>query len=152
MDKASALAILSWHYDAPYELYNPDPGNVEEELRAFLDPQNAYYAITDERGDLAAHCCFGPEAQVRGGDYRAPALDVGLGVRPDLTDQGRGLVYVAAVLGFARRTLGPAAFRVTVAQFNERALRVCGNAGFQRVQTFRREEDGRAFVVLFREA
>jgi len=73
-------------------------------------------------------------------------------VRPDLTDQGRGLAYVNAVLGFARCALGRTAFRVTVAESKERALRVCENAGFQRVQTFRREEDGRAFVVLLREA
>jgi len=150
MDEASARAILAWRYDAPYTLYNADPGNIEEDVQVFLNPQNAYYSITHEHGDLVAYCCFGAEARVPGGDYGADALDVGMGVRPDLTGQGRGLTYITAVLGFARRTFAPRGFRVTVAEFNERALRVWERAGFRPVQTFRRAQDGRAFVVLSR--
>jgi RimJ/RimL family protein N-acetyltransferase len=74
-----------------------------------------------------------------------------MSVRPDLTGQGRGHTYVSALLNFARRTFAPAAFRVTVAKFNKRALRVWEKAGFRPMQTFRRERDGMAFVVLVRE-
>jgi len=150
MDGASARAILTWRYDAPYTLYNPDPGDIEEDVKVFQDPQNAYYSITDECGDLVAYCCFGAEARVPGGDYGADALDVGMGVRPDLTGQGQGLTYITAVLGFARCTFAPRGFRVTVAEFNKRALRGWEKAGFRPVQTFRRTQDGRAFVVLMR--
>ena len=99
-----------------------------------------------------ANCCFGPDAQVPGGDYEAAALDIGLGLRPDLTGQGRGLHYASAVCDFARNTLAPAEFRVTVARFNRRARRVWENAGFVRVQTFERQPDGLPFVVLTRDA
>ena len=151
MDQANARTILNWRYDAPYDLYNPDSEDVEGVVQVFLDPQNVYYTMADEDRDLVAYCCFGPDGRVRGGDYRAAALDVGLGMRPDLTGQGRGLVVVDAVLDFARRTFTATAFRATVAEFNKRALRVWEKAGFRRVQTFQRERDGRTFVVLMRE-
>jgi len=150
MDRATALEVLRWHYDAPYDLYNLDAYDVEETLDDLLDPENAYYALRDERDELVAFCCFGPDAQVPGGDYTAAALDVGLGVRPDLTGQGSGLDYVLAVLGFATAGYKPAAFRVTVALFNQRARRVWEKAGFAEVQRFRRGSDGRTFVIMMR--
>ena len=148
MDKASARAISEWRYDAPYDIYNIASDNVEKEMQLFLDPQNAYHTITDEQGDLVAYCCFGPDGQVSGGDYSAAALDIGLGARPDLTGQGRGLTYVNAVLHFARRAFPPTAFRVTVAEFNQRARRVWEKAGFRPVQAFQRSGDGMSFVIL----
>jgi len=151
MNEVNARTILNWRYAAPYDLYNSDTDNAAEGVRGFLDPQNAYQSITDERGDLVAYCCFGPDAWVPGGDYRVNALDIGMGMRPDLTGQGHGLSYVKIVLGFGRRAFAPTAFRVTVAEFNKRALRVWEKAGFRTVQVFQKEQDNRVFVVLTRE-
>lgn len=150
MDEASARAILTWRYEAPYDLYNLEPGDVEEAVQFFLDPQNGYQSMADEQGELVAYCCFGLDARVSGGDYDAPALDIGLGVRPDRTGQGRGLEYVRAVLGLAQRTVAPDTLRVTVAEFNKRAQKVWWQAGFRPVQRFVRSQDGRPFVVLLR--
>jgi ribosomal-protein-alanine N-acetyltransferase len=147
MDNARASALLTWRYESPYDLYNLNPDD-EEAKGSFLDPRNDYHAILDDRGNLVAFCCFGLDARVPGGDYECPALDIGLGVRPDLTGQGNGHRYVESVLGFARRRFAPATFRVTIAGFNQRALRVWERAGFRPVQRFEREPDGRAFVVL----
>lgn len=152
VDEASARAFLTWRYDPPYELYNIEPAELDLEILFFLDPRNGYFSIFNEAGALVAFCCFGRDACVPGGDYSAPALDIGLGVRPDLTGQGHGLTYVEAVLEFARKTYALAFFRVTVAEFNKRALRVWKKAGFQPVQTFARQHDGLVFVVLAREA
>lgn len=152
MDEAIARAILTWHYEAPYDLYNLDQGDPEASVRFFLDAQNGYWAIVDELGDLAAYCCFGLDARVPGGDYGMPALDIGLGVRPDLTGQGNGHLFVSAVLGFAQHTSAQESLRVTVAQFNERARRVWQQAGFFPVQRFERQQDGRLFVILVRQA
>jgi ribosomal-protein-alanine N-acetyltransferase len=151
MDEVSAHAILNWRYDAPYDLYNPASGEVEEGVRNFLALHNAYHTIADVHGDLVAYCCFGPDAQVPGGDYGADALDIGMGMHPKLTGQGRGLGIITAVLDFAQRTYAPRAFRATIAAFNQRALHVCEKAGFRPVQTFQRDQDARAFVVLMRE-
>jgi RimJ/RimL family protein N-acetyltransferase len=152
MDGAAAREIVAWHYEAPYDIYDLGLEDEEQVVNCFLDPENAYHAIFDQTGSLAAYCCFGAEGQVPGGHYSDPALDVGLGVRPDLTGQGLGSAFVCAVLRFAQRELAPAAFRVTVAEFNERAVRVWKKAGFGPVQRFGRTFDGMPFVVLTREA
>jgi ribosomal-protein-alanine N-acetyltransferase len=152
LDEAGARAILTWRYEAPYDLYNLDSGDMEASVRFFLDPQNGYQAVVDGEGDLVAYCCFGLDAQVPGGDYGVDALDVGLGVRPDLIGQGRGFRYVEAVLSFAQHTFAPGALRVTVAEFNQRARRVWQKAGFQPVQRFLRQQDNRPFVTLMRHA
>jgi RimJ/RimL family protein N-acetyltransferase len=151
LDETNARAILNWRYDPPYDVYDEGTDDSEKTLQTFLDPRNAYYAITDDREGLVAYCCFGPDAQVPGGDYGAAALDIGLGVRPDLTGQGHGHCYVDTVLGFGRRTFAPSAFRVTIAAFNQRALTVWKRAGFRPVQAFQRTGDGLAFVMLARE-
>ena len=69
-----------------------------------------------------------------------PALDIGLGVRPDLTGKGRGSDYLNAVIDFAQRTYGPERLRVTIAAFNTRARRVWEGAGFQRSRHFRADQ------------
>lgn len=151
IDEASVRAILSWRYESPYDIYDLDSAG-EEEIKFFLDSQNGYYSLTDEQGELVAYCCFGLEGQVPGGDYGADALDIGLGMRPDLTGQGRGYLFVKAVLDFGRKSFNPTAFRVTIAEFNQRALRVWQRAGFRPVQMFQRKPDGTAFAILLREA
>ena len=148
MDEASARQTLTWRYEPPYDFYNPNPDDADEVMQYLLDPRNAYYAITDDGGELVGYCCFGLDARVPGGDYSADALDVGLRMRPDLTGQGRGLGFVTAILDFARQTFNPQAFRVTVATFNTRALRVYEKAGFEYVQVFGREKDGLEFAIM----
>ena len=148
MGEISASAILGWRYDPPYDIYNLASDDVESVVQSMMDPQNAYFSITDEKGELAAYCCFGREGQVPGGDYSSDALDIGMGVRPELTGRGLGHEFVDSVLDFAGTTFAPHMYRVTVAEFNERALRVWEKAGFQRPERFQRDRDKRPFVIL----
>lgn len=150
MDEASAREIHSWCYEPPYDVYNAAPDESETFMRSLLDSAYAYHAITDEQGELVGYCCFGADARVPGGDYDTDTLNIGLGLRPDLTGQGRGLAFFEAILDFARRTFGPQALRVTVAAFSQRAMRVYEKAGFERMQTFRSESDVE-FVILVSE-
>lgn len=71
-----------------------------------------------------------------------------MGIRPDLTGQGKGAVYAKAVLEFAESLFNPKAFRVTIAAFNKRAIRVWQKLGFEHQQSFERETDGMQFIVL----
>ncbi len=146
MDEVNAREIARWQYDSPYDIYNL--GDIDEAIQYVIDPQNALYSITDEADDLIGFCSFGLDGQVPGGDYSAEGLDIGMGIRPDLTGQGRGSNCVAAVLDFALRSFSAEHIRVTIAAFNQRALRVWEKNGFQRVQTFRKGGSDRKFIIL----
>ncbi len=72
-----------------------------------------------------------------GGDYNGyNALDVGLGLRPDLTGRGMGLAFLQAILDFAKRQYETDRFRATITAFNRRSLRIFEKAGFRPLQTF----------------
>jgi [ribosomal protein S18]-alanine N-acetyltransferase len=134
---SDARAISCWRYEEPYSIYDGDPTSVD----AILQPRLSYHSVYDESGDLAGYFCFGADAQVASGKrlgvYEAePALDVGLGMRPDLTGRGLGAEFVHAGLRFARETYSPPAFRLTVAAFNRRAISVYERVGFETVGTF----------------
>lgn len=151
MDETNARSILGWQYDGPYSFYNPNPSELERDLQTLTNPNNLYYAITKGDGILVAYYCFGREAQVTGGDYSDNALDIGCGVRPDLTGRGFGHAVINAGLSFGLYKFAPRAFRAAVAVFNQRALRLCEKTGFSPLQTFRRETDEREFVIMIRE-
>jgi ribosomal-protein-alanine N-acetyltransferase len=147
MDEASAREICTWCYEPPYDFYNPNSA-TEACVRHLLDPSGTYYAITDGDGTLVGYCCFGADAQVPGGTYDEPALDIGLGMRPALTGQGHGDNFFAAIVDFALLALAPRRLRVTVAAFNRRAMRVYERAGFRPVESFGRSGDGAEFVIM----
>ncbi len=139
MNEADAQAIMTWHYEEPYAIYNMD--SDLEDTAEMLDRRSPHYAVRDEQGELIGFFSFGTSAQPW--DTNEPALytenktiDVGLGMRPDLTGKGLGLAFVNAGLAFAREQFVPEHFRLFVLTFNERAIRVYEQAGFQRVQVF----------------
>jgi [ribosomal protein S18]-alanine N-acetyltransferase len=135
--RIDAQAISRWRYDGPYAVYNGSPASVA----SLLQPRYLYHSVHDVLGELVGYFCFGEDARVsagrRPGLYdREDALDVGLGMRPDLTGKGLGEEFVRAGLEFAEETYSPPAFRLTVATFNQRAIRVYERVGFERVETF----------------
>jgi [ribosomal protein S18]-alanine N-acetyltransferase len=138
-------AITSrWRYPPPYDIYNDDREVVDDpDLASAAGEQ---YAIL-ERNELVGFCTFGTDARVPGGEYADGPLDIGMGMRPDLTGRGHGARYLAAVLDFARRELGETAMRATIAELNARALRMCERAGFRRSARF--ENRDRAYWILF---
>ena len=148
MDRGRARSVLRWRYDPPYDYYNPLPPQQAEWLPVFCDPKHSYFSLENAALEICAFCCFGGEARVPGGIYADLAVDIGLGVRPDLTGKGRGSEFVALVVAFARARYSPTALRVTVATFNERAKRVWRRAGFRFAERFARELDGHLFEAF----
>ncbi len=146
LDEINALKSALWHYEAPLNFYNLNPDEIEQNVQYFLDPENNFYGIF-EKLEFVGFCSFGEDGQVDGGNYSAIALDVGMGIRPDLTGQGHGNYYVSAVLNFASREFNAPLFRVTVAAFNQRALRVWSKAGFRPIDTFEHQPQGRVLIL-----
>ena len=83
-----------------------------------------------------------------GGDYAEDYLDTGGGLRPDLTGQGLGAEVILKGLEFGRLTFGTSRFRTTVADFNQRAQKVCEKIGFEHRQSFARSGDGQPFLIF----
>src|SRR5262245_1420094 len=125
-----ALEAGHWRYDGHYAIYDFDlPALLLTALLQRLLFQHVFYSVLDEQGILVGIFTF-----TRTGD----TLEVGLGMRPDLTGKGRGPQFFEAGLAFARRRYAPRRFALDVATFNERARKVYARAGFVPLRTFHR--------------
>jgi [ribosomal protein S18]-alanine N-acetyltransferase len=148
LEKEHALAILNWRYTFPYDYYNFDTNTLQENLCYLLDSKNAFCAILNLQEELEGYCSFGSDGQVLGGDYRDKALDIGMGIRPDLVGQGRGKYYAQAVAEYGAHQYGMQQLRVTIAGFNKRAQRVWEKLGCEQVEKFVTSNSGDEFVVM----
>ena len=147
--QGDALQLANWRYPFPYSLYDLSP----EKIQVLLNPKLRYHVVFDEHESLVGYCCFGEDARVPGCDYgpgEPDVLDVGLGLRPDLTGKGLGRSFIAAVLDFAEEAFSPSRFRVTVADFNRRSVRAFENVGFRATRRSVRRNDGMPFLQLER--
>jgi GNAT superfamily N-acetyltransferase len=129
MKEKYAIEILNWHYVAPYDFYNNDL--TEETLQEML--VNPYYAIVNELEELIGFYCMGSAAQVpKGHEFRAYeecCVDVGIGLNPNLTGQGFGTAFFAFILNTIQEE-HHLPLRLTVAQFNKRAIHLYEKFGF----------------------
>lgn len=135
IDRATALEISRWKYDEPYDFYNMDEDEANEELL------NGTYFKVLENEMLIGYCCFGKSAIVPIGlKFDAypenGTVDVGLGIRPDLTGHERGHAFVSSILEFAMSEFNSKQFRLTVAQFNTRAIALYKKLGFEPILIF----------------
>lgn len=135
MDTTYAEEILSWKYEAPYDLYNNELN--DESLKELLN--NDYKAIVNSIDEVIGFYCVGNSAQVpighQFGAYTSPFPDIGLGMKPALTGKGNGTVFFSFVLEeiLLEHQLP---IRLTVAKFNERAIRLYEKFGFAKEMEF----------------
>lgn len=136
MNIGLARQILSWKYEPPYELYNNEMN--DESVSELLD--NGYMAIKDGTGALVGFYCSGEAAQVpaggKEGAYLEQAVDVGIGMHPDLTGKGNGSCFFGFVLNDLEKSSPGCIFRLTVASFNKRAIKLYENKGFRKEKEF----------------
>lgn len=143
MDAADANRVAGWRYEPPYDFYDSDAD--PEDLAELLDAESregVYFSVLDEGGDLIGFFQF---------EGRGAAVDLGLGLRPDLTGKGLGMDFLAAGMEFARGQFAPERFTLAVATFNARAIRIYGRAGFRRGKVFTHETNGGEHPFLFME-
>ena len=142
MDEAQARAYLSWEYPEPYAFYTVPPAHREEELRTILDRSDGeYYAALDEAGEMVGIFAY---------EFPDGMMELGLGLRPDLTGQGLGEAFVRQCLAFGLETYrhqGPVV--LLVADFNRRAIRLYEKLGFQTASEVTRSSFGEEVTFLF---
>jgi len=148
-----AREILTWHYPPPYDFYNPPVnGDHERYISQFLNPDLKFHGVVDAHGSLIGFCSFGVDGQVPGGDYSAQALDIGLGMKPELTGKGLGPTFFASILDYAARIMAPVSYRLTVADFNQRAINLYRKFGFRFEAEFEDEQVQIPHIILIKEA
>lgn len=126
-----ANEIIHWYYDGIYSFYDHDGSDPD----SYMD--GMHYACVDAEGSLIGYFCFGKDARIPTIEkdiYEESFTDIGLGKKPELCGNGLGLAFLNVGLDFARENLGIGKFRLSVAAFNERAIKVYARAGFKTVR------------------
>jgi len=116
--------VATWHYEPPYDFYDlaSDPHDAAE----MRDRARAghFRAVLGDEERLDAFWYF---------DWPDGAVEVGIGLRPDLTGRGLGESFLRAQLDYASGEWRPTTFRLFVAAWNERAIRLYERLGFREV-------------------
>jgi len=119
-----AREVETWHYEPPWDFY--DLASDPADAAAMCDPARAGHcrAVLDESERLEAFWYF---------DWHGEVIEVGIGLRPDLTGHGLGESFLRAQLEYAVHEWEPVTFRLFVAAWNERAIRLYERLGFREV-------------------
>lgn len=140
MSQQQAEEIVAWEYDGEYSFY--DMKADLEDLQEFLNPVergDSYFAIIENR-ELMGFYCFNRISK--------KTIDIGLGMKPGVTGKGQGWDFLKAGLNFAKSVYQPEKFTLSVASFNQRAIKVYKRAGFLEKETFIQKTNGSEFEFL----
>ena len=132
--------VHSWHYEGDYSFYDMDAD--PEDLQEFLDPEqrkDSYFAVNQDEEVIGFY------SFIQAADN---TIDIGLGMKPELTGNGRGLKFLKAGLEFAESTYSPQKITLSVAAFNKRAITLYQNIGFQEVGRFAQATNGSTFEFV----
>jgi [ribosomal protein S18]-alanine N-acetyltransferase len=139
MTEELARQILCWTYEEPYELYNNEL--TDEAMKEIL--HNGYFAVVDNTTELVGYFCIGDSAQVPIGSlfgvYRENLIDIGIGMKPELTGKGLGYTFFSFILDQIKETFDPISVRLTVVKSNTRAIHLYQKFGFVREDEFNQE-------------
>ncbi|MDE4085291.1 GNAT family protein [Planococcus maritimus] len=127
----------NWRYEGDYSFYDMDAD--PEDLAEFLDPE--------KRGDNYFMVFQGNEAVgfYSFGQTDEETVDIGLGMKPDLTGRGQGTAFLKAGLQFAKSNYHPQKITLSVAAFNKRAIKLYEKLGFKEVESFVQATNGGYF-------
>ena len=106
MTAAYAGEMAFWRYEGECSFYNRN-GRTDY-------PEGEAFACLD-----------------REGAYLEGPLDIGLGLRPELCGKGLGEEFVRLGMEFGRKQFSARSFRLSVACFNKRAVKVYERCGFR---------------------
>lgn len=130
----------NWRYEGEYSFYDmtADP----EDLAEFLDPgqrQDSYFTVI-QGGEVIGFYSFTQMSDA--------TIDIGLGMKPELTGNGKGLDFLKAGLEFAESAYRPDKITLSVAAFNKRAIKVYQKIGFNEVERFEQATNGSTYEFV----
>jgi [ribosomal protein S18]-alanine N-acetyltransferase len=130
----------NWHYESIYSFY--DMESDEEDLEEFLDAKlrgNSYFSVLQDNVVVGFFCV---------NKIDIDTIEIGLGMKPDLTGAGKGLEFLKAGLEFVKETYSPKVIILSVATFNLRAIKVYKKVGFESIELFTQETNGSQYEFL----
>ena len=134
------LIARHWHYNGKYAFYDMEAD--EEDLEEFLDPVlrgNSKYIVTQHQDLIGFISVNQTDPQT---------CDIGLGMRPDLTGKGLGTEFLKEGMEFVKYAYQPKKITLSVATFNQRAIKVYHKLGFEDGETFWQDTNGSSFEFL----
>lgn len=146
-----AEVISSWKYPNEYAIYSFS--NDSETIHELMTEN--YYACLDRGNKLIGYFCFGKAAQIPAVEdnvYDNNMLDIGLGLSPELCGQKAGRTFLISGMEYARANWGTAVFRLSVADFNIRAIKVYEKVGFITRNEVTHKRSGRKFRIMVRKS
>lgn len=135
MGDADARDLAGWRYPGVYAFYdtNDDP----EDLAELIDPdrrRGRYFSATVPGHGLVGFVEVKPAG--------AGTVEIGLGLRPELTGRALGLAFVTRLCEWVLEREPGTAITLLVADWNARALTVYERAGFVRTGAVDRDSHG----------
>jgi [ribosomal protein S18]-alanine N-acetyltransferase len=138
-EQAENIAF-KWHYDGDYSFYDIEAD--AEDLAEFLNPEergDTTFAVSKDK-ELVA---FFSVSRIADGIF-----DIGLGMRPDLTGKGNGIEFLSTGINFVQSEFKSEKITLSVATFNQRAIKLYRKVGFKDVETFMQDTNGSTFEFL----
>lgn len=110
-----------WHYEGEYSFYDMlnDKEDYQEIISSELRGDN-YFQIVDNT--VVAFFCVS--------QYEISKFEVGLGLAPNLTGQGLGEKLMESIENFMLKNFQCIEIKLSVAEFNKRALKVYTKFGY----------------------
>jgi ribosomal-protein-alanine N-acetyltransferase len=141
MNEEYANEIIDWHYDGIYSFY--DMTADKEDLEEFKNPDNwdSYFAVLNEEGELVGNYCYWFDNEI---------LNIGFGIKPELTGKGLGQEFVLEGIKFLIDKLDykEKYIELQVAEFNKRAIKVYERIGFEFVEEFMQKTNGGEYKFI----
>lgn len=145
--KEIAKKIANWEYQPPYDIYNMD--GKKESVEEILS--NDYYKYS-YKDILIGYFCFGDVAKVSNNNENIykdeDYLDIGIGLNPQFCNSGKGYNFFSKAIKVGRELYEQKKFRLTVAQFNKRAIKVYKKYGFRENNRFEKQEQDKTVEFI----
>ncbi len=142
---AAAHIMQTWRYHGVMARYSMIAN--EQTHQRMCQHDGGYWQVRDQQGSLYGYVILGQYAQVPGAQYHTSAVDIVVGLRPDLIGQYRGTGLCNIAVAHARARYPEQTLRVSIPTTHESALAIWQRAGFYPEYAFM-SHDQVPFVVL----
>lgn len=126
MNQREAIEIADeWKYPQPYDFY--DMTADLEDYEEITDPVSRgkhYYSVLKNHNLIGFFGVFPKES----GENE---IELGLGLKPDLTGKGLGKNFVTTILQYIKEEHSSVKVWLSVADFNQRAIKLYERVGFK---------------------